>query len=170
MPNTTPNTTPNTADGPTANAAPNPIAAAADAAPVSAPVSAGETAFDRIGGDALRAVVTDFYKRVFDDVMIGFLFIGKDRARLIEKEWELAARFLGGPVRYTGKPMRAAHARVPIMGGHFDRRLQILKETLADHEVDPDVQEIWIRHTLALRHQVTTDASSACTDQSLLDL
>jgi hemoglobin len=120
--------------------------------------------YDKIGPDKLRAVITDFYARLFDDVMIGFLFIGKDRKRLIEKEIELTARFLGADVRYTGRPLRAAHARVPIMGGHFDRRRQILEETLAAHDVDPEVRETWIRHTLALRDQVTADATGACND------
>lgn len=122
--------------------------------------------YDKIGGDALRAVITDFYSRVFGDVMIGFLFIGKDRQRLIDKEFEFTARFLGADIRYTGKPMRAAHSRSPIMGGHFDRRLQILKETLADHDVDPEVREVWIKHTLALRDQVTEDPISQCNDVS----
>lgn len=122
--------------------------------------------YDKIGEDLLRAVITDFYSRVFRDVMIGFLFIGKDRQQLIAREIEFTANFLGADIRYTGKPMREAHARSPIMGGHFDRRLQILKETLAAHEVDSEVREVWIRHTLALRAQVTTDAASQCNDVS----
>lgn len=121
-----------------------------------------ERLFDRIGGEALRAVIADFYGRLFHDPMIGFLFIGKDRKRLIDKEWEFTARLLGGGVKYTGRPMRAAHARSPILGGHFERRLQILRDTLADHDVDPEVQATWIEHTLALRPQVTGDRGSEC--------
>lgn len=120
--------------------------------------------YDKIGPDKLRAVIIDFYSRVFDDVMIGFLFIGKDRQRLIDKEFEFTANFLGADIRYTGRPIRAAHARSPIMGGHFDRRLQLIKETLADHAVDPDVTAAWIKHTEALRFQVTQDAASECND------
>lgn len=118
--------------------------------------------FDRIGGDALRAVIVDFYDRIFVDPMIGFLFEGKDRQRLIDKEWELAARMLGADVRYTGRSMPAAHARVPILGGHFERRLQLLKNVLRDHAVDADVVAAWVEHTLALRSQVTGDAGSEC--------
>lgn len=120
--------------------------------------------YDKIGPDQLRAVITDFYARVFDDVMIGFLFFGKDRKRLIDKEFEFTAQLLGGDVRYTGRPMRAAHARVPIMGGHFDRRTKILEETLEDHGVDSEVRESWLRHIQALRAQVTADATGACND------
>ncbi len=112
------------------------------------------TLFDQIGGDTLRAVIVDFYDRVFADVMIGYMFTGRDKQRLIDKEWELTARFLGGEARYTGKPMREAHAALQIFGGQFDRRLQILKNTLRDHQVDEAVAQAWIDHQIALRDQV----------------
>lgn len=118
--------------------------------------------FDRIGGDALRAVIEDFYRRVFDDVMIGFLFAGVDRERLIEREWQFTARMLGSDVPYTGRSMPKAHAHVPILGGHFDRRLQILRETLDQNQVDDSVKETWLGHSSALRAQVTADPDSAC--------
>ena len=118
----------------------------------------GPALFDRIGGDALRAVLRDFYDRVFADVMIGYMFADRNKERLIAKEWELTAALLGAPVRYTGRPMPEAHAAHNILGGHFDRRLQILRETLADHGVDAEVQQVWIDHTLALRDQVTNRA------------
>ncbi len=123
--------------------------------------------FDKIGGDALRAVITEFYRRVFDDVMIGFMFHGKDRQHLIDREWELAANLLGAPgVTYTGRSMRAAHAQHTIFGGHFERRLQILRETMHDQRVDQAVQDAWIAHTQALRSQITRDQGSECKDTS----
>jgi hemoglobin len=119
--------------------------------------------FDRIGPDALRAVITDFYSRIFPDVMIGFMFEGKNRQHLIDREYELVAALLGAPgVTYTGRPMRTAHAAHTIFGGHFERRLQLLRETLRDHAVDPEVQAAWIDHTLSLRSQITRDRGSEC--------
>lgn len=127
----------------------------------------GAELFAKIGEAKLRAVIADFYDRVFADVMIGFMFQGKDRAHLIEREYELTAKFLGAPgVSYAGRPMRTAHAAHTIFGGHFERRLQILRETLADHAVDPEVQRVWIDHTLALRAQITRDKGSECKDTS----
>lgn len=123
------------------------------------------TLFDKIGGDALRAVITEFYRRVFDDVMIGFMFQGKDARHLIDREWELAASLLGAPgVTYTGRPMRTAHAQHTIFGGHFERRLQILRETMRDHGVAQAVQDAWIAHTQSLRSQITRDQGSECRD------
>ena len=114
--------------------------------------------FDQIGADALRAVITDFYDRVFADIMIGYMFARADKQRLIDKEWELTARFLGAPQRYTGEPMREVHARHQIFGGQFDRRLQILKNTLRDHAIDPEIVEAWVDHQNALRAQVVAGA------------
>ncbi|MFT3696352.1 MAG: group 1 truncated hemoglobin [Kofleriaceae bacterium] len=128
----------------------------------------GPELFALIGPEKLRAVVTDFYGRVFKDVMIGYMFAGKDRARLIDRETEMAAVFLGAPdAKYTGRPMRTAHASVSIFGGQFERRLQILREAMADNGVDPEVQRVWIEHTQALRSQVTTDQGSECKDTSV---
>jgi hemoglobin len=124
-----------------------------------------EALFDKIGGDQLRAVITDFYDRVFADVMIGFMFQGKPKQHLIDREWEFTASFLGAPdAKYTGRPLRTAHANHTIFGGHFERRLQILRETMRDHAVDPEVQQSWIDHTNALRGQITRDKGSECKD------
>lgn len=124
--------------------------------------------FGNIGDAKLRAVITDFYSRVFGDVMIGFLFEGKDRQRLIDREYEFTAQLLGADVKYTGRPLRVAHAQSPIFGGHFERRLQILRETLRDHAIAPDVQTTWIDHTIALRSQITRDPGSECKDTSVV--
>jgi hemoglobin len=126
--------------------------------------------FDKIGGDPLRAVINDFYARIFSDVMIGFMFQGRDRAHLIERECELVAALLGAPgVTYKGRSMPTAHAQHTIFGGPVERRLQILRETLRDHAVDPAVQDAWIEHTLSLRAQITRDKGSECKDTGEAD-
>jgi len=119
--------------------------------------------YELAGGEAtLRAVLEDFYERVFADVMIGFFFRDADRGRLVQKELELALGLLGADCAYTGQPLPEAHARHRIMGGQFDRRLQILRETMADHGLPEEVQAAWVRHTESLRAQVTRDASGDC--------
>jgi hemoglobin len=119
--------------------------------------------FDKIGPERLRAVIVDFYDRVFADVMIGFHFAGKDKQRLIQKEYELAARMLGAAhIPYTGMTMHEAHAKHGILGGQFDRRRKILEDVLDAHDIDPEVRAQWIEHTNAMRSQITPDKSSEC--------
>lgn len=126
-----------------------------------------------LGGEArLRRIVDDFMDRVFEDMMIGFFFAKADRARIKQKEFELAASHLGGPndtVKYTGRPLPEAHAAHAITGGHFMRRLQILKETLAAHQVPEHVAAAWLAHNEKLRPAITRDTGSEChTDESAL--
>jgi len=128
----------------------------------------GPELFAKIGAEKLRAVIADFYDRVFADVMIGFLFQGKNKQTLIDREYEFTANLLGADVKYTGRPMRVAHAQSPIFGGHFERRLQILREAMRDHAVAPEVQQVWLDHSYALRDQITSDKGSECKDTSVV--
>ncbi len=125
------------------------------------------TLYEQLGGARLRAMVTDFYAAVFVDPMIGFLFAGQDRARLIEREWELAARMLGGDVAYTGRTIREAHKHVPILGGHFDRRLELWRQAMVAHGFTDEVIEALMKHNRALRAQVTADPTSDCNHEQV---
>lgn len=119
------------------------------------------------GGEAgLRPLIEDFYDRVLVDVMIGFHFRGKDRERLVQKELELALSLLGAEVDYTGMPLREAHAPHPILGGQFDRRTQLLRETMADHQLPEPVQRAWLEHTERLRSLITGDGQGECRQPS----
>jgi hemoglobin len=119
--------------------------------------------YEALGGEpALRSIIARFVDRMFDDVMIGYLFRAADRERVKAKEFELAARHLGAAVEYTGRPIQEAHRAHRITGGQFMRRLQILKETLAEFQVPPRVSEHWIEHTLSLQAQITDNALDQC--------
>ncbi len=109
----------------------------------------------RLGGrPGLETILLDFYRRVFADPMIGYLFKGRDLDRLVALEVQFTTRAFGEPGDYEGRGMRAAHAGLRITGGQFDRRLQLLAETLADHGVDAEVKAAWMSHGRALRRAV----------------
>lgn len=123
------------------------------------------SAFDRLGGEAaLRAIVDDFVARVFADPMIGFFFRAIDPRRIRELEYQHAAEHLGGPVQYRGRPLADAHGKHPIRSGHFDRRTTILRETLDQHGVPPDVRDAWLAHVESLRALILGDPAGRCDD------
>lgn len=123
------------------------------------------TRFEQIGGEPkLRAIIDEFVDRVFADTMIGFLFARASKERVKRFEYEHAAELLGGPVVYSGRDLREAHKRHPILGGHFARRRQILKNVLTKHAVDPEVIEAWLTQVDALREEVTSDLVTQCND------
>ena len=119
--------------------------------------------FEALGGEpVLRAVIARFVDRMFDDIMIGYLFRAADRERVKAKEYEFAARHLGAPVEYTGRSIPEAHRAHRITGGQFMRRLQILKECLAEVGAPLVVSEHWLQHTLSLQAQITDNALDQC--------
>ena len=126
--------------------------------------------FERIGGViGLSAIIDDFVERVCADTMIGFLFARVDKTRLKRMEYEHAAAFLGAEVTYTGRELDRAHARHPILGGHFARRRTILADTLSRHAVPPEVAEAWLAHQDALRPLITKDDVTQCTDMRYIE-
>ncbi len=118
--------------------------------------------FSALGEAKLHAIIDRFVDRLFEDMMIGYLFRAADRTRVKAKEYEFAARHLGAEITYTGRPLTQAHRAHRITGGQFMRRLQLLKDTLADFDVAPEIREHWIEHTLTLQEQITDNALDQC--------
>jgi hemoglobin len=127
------------------------------------PPDRGPSDFEKLGGEErLRAVIDRFVDRVMDDMMIGFFFAKVDRKELKRLEYEFAAGHLGAKTAYTGRPIELAHAKHPILGGQFNRRLKILERTLAELNVPADVAERWLAHNQRLRPLITRDSSQEC--------
>ncbi len=123
------------------------------------------TRFEQIGGETgLRAIIDEFVERVFADTMIGFLFARASKERIKRFEYEHAAELLGANIAYTGKDLREAHRKHPILGGHFARRRQILKNVLTKRAIESSIIEHWLAEVDALREQVTSNLATECND------
>jgi hemoglobin len=102
------------------------------------------TLFDRIGGqNGVATVVTAFYARVTADPLLAGWFDGLDMARLVAHQRRFLAAALGGPDRYGGRDLCAAHRRLGITDDAFDRVAGHLATALTDLGVhDDDVATI----------------------------
>jgi hemoglobin len=103
--------------------------------------------YDRLGGEqSIAAVVEDFYRYVLADPLLLPFFegIAFDRLRRMQREFFAAA--LGGPIRYTGRPLNAVHAGLGIRSHHLARFLEHLMKTLADRDIsESDRYDIYSR-------------------------
>jgi truncated hemoglobin YjbI len=118
--------------------------------------------FDELGGEArLRGIIDVFVDRLFDDMMVGFMFARVDRDRLKQLEYEFAAQHLGGHVAYSGRSLESAHRAHRIFDGQFARRLKLLSNVLEEAGVPESVRKHWIEHTLAQRDRIII---GACND------
>ena len=117
------------------------------------------TDLERLGGDAgLRRLMERFVREMSTDFVIGFLFEGKDLARISQHEAELASGLFGGAMPYQGRPLASLHRAMRIHRGHFRRRLFVLRRTLEAEAVPPDLVERWIAHHASMEHAIVLDA------------
>ena len=118
--------------------------------------------YQALGGEPrVRAIVRALYDRLFADPMVGFLFAGRDKERLVERQVAFTCGFLGGPQRYEGKPLPEAHAGLPLLAGHFDRRHRLLQEVLEEQGAPEEVRRVWLRIDESLRSSVLAAGAGA---------
>ena len=104
----------------------------------------GPTLFERIGGEpAVDAAVDRFYEKVLSDERIKHFFDTVDMDRQRRKQKNFLTYAFGGPVNYSGKSMRAAHAKLVSEQGlnesHFTAVAEHLQATLEDLAVPEDL-------------------------------
>jgi truncated hemoglobin YjbI len=122
----------------------------------------GMQPYEAIGGEErVRTVLRALYDQLFDDPIVGFLFEGKDKQRLVEGQLAFTCGFLGGPQRYEGRPLPEIHAHLPLLAGHFDRRHFLLAKTLEEQGVPEPVQAAWLRIDQSLRPSVLAAGEGA---------
>lgn len=119
---------------------------------------------EAVGGEAaLRALLTDFYDRLFEDILVGFFFAPHSKSDLIEHQYNYVCAHLGarGHHVYSGRNMRLAHQHLPILGAHFDRRHVILSQVLEAHDVPEHVRQAWLGLDASLRAFIVRTGGAA---------
>ncbi len=100
-----------------------------------------------IGGEAkLRKILEDFYAAMAPDVLIGFFFDGKDLHHIAHQQANFLLNAAGLVDRFDGKGPSQAHLQMaPILSGHFDRRLVILRQVLEKHGLTSAQINAWVQ-------------------------
>ncbi len=112
--------------------------------------------YERIGKNKISAVITDFYKRAFEDTFIGYFFFNKNREALTKSQIDFAIGMLGGPRKYSGQPLEKAHSEFTIRKAHFDRRQVIMREVMSEHKINKVDLEEWLLLEENLRRLIVT--------------
>lgn len=123
------------------------------------PVAA--SAYRRLGGAAaIRTAVDRFYALVLDDRQLRPYFPA-DLTSLKRHQVALLTHVLGGPGRYEGRDMAAAHAGLNVTGAHFDRVVDYLIGTLWILHAPPDVIATVSGAVAGLRADIVTEPGTA---------
>ena len=102
---------------------------------------------ETIGGEGvLLSLLEKFYLRMSEDIIVGFFFDGKDLKKIARLQANFMLAASGLNPNYAGRSPSTAHiALAPILSGHFDRRLVILRELLNEAGLAPSLIERWIQ-------------------------
>jgi hemoglobin len=118
-----------------------------------------QTIYAALGGQAAIEVAVDrFYARVLADPQLAPFFAATDLKRLAAHQRAFFAMALGGPARYRGRDMRAAHAGRGITEEHFDRVAHHLGATLAELGVSEELRREVLTGIAPLRAEVAPPA------------
>jgi truncated hemoglobin YjbI len=110
----------------------------------------------RIGGpERLREILERFYAKLFEDPMVGFFFAGKSLDAIVAGQLGFLLWAFGAKPELESRHPREAHADLrPILRGHFDRRLVVLREVLTAEGLAPDDVDAWLRVEESMRPHV----------------
>ena len=106
-----------------------------------AAVAQEKSLYERLGGgDAVKAVIDDFVGRAAADDRINKKFAKTDVPRLKFYLVEQVCAATGGPCKYTGRDMKAAHQNMKVTEGEFNALVEDLVASL-DHFNVPDKEK-----------------------------
>jgi len=93
------------------------------------------TIYERVGGFAsVRRVVSAFYDKALESELIAHHFEQIEMPKLIDHQTRFISFLMGGPASYTDEHIEHVHARLGITLAEFDEMVELLTETLEDHD------------------------------------
>lgn len=99
-----------------------------------------ESVYEQIGGEAAVDLAVDqFYRKVLADERISHFFDSVDMDKQRAKQKAFLTFAFGGPNKYTGRDMRAAHAHMKLTETHYNAVVENLAATLKDLNVSDEL-------------------------------
>jgi hemoglobin len=111
--------------------------------------------YHKLGGQpAIDAAVEAFYVKVLADNRIKHYFEDINMSKQRRKQKEFLSAAFGGPIPWTGKDMRTAHANLPGLNEtHFNAVAENLQKTLEDLKIKPEL----IKQVMAIAASTRND-------------
>jgi truncated hemoglobin YjbI len=126
---------------------------------------------EHLGPARLEEILLRFYERQADDVLIGFFFADssregalRDLRTIARKQGQFMLRSAGLVALEFTRPPNKAHSELPpILEGHFQRRLFLLRETLRAEGLKESDINLWVSFEESFKTAVLMGASRAPT-------
>ena len=116
----------------------------------------GTNIYDKYGFTAINNIVHDFYGRVLQSDITAPYFVGIDMQRVINHQTQFLCSLVGGPVQYQGHELERMHNKLAITDDAFDEIVDLLDETLEDHDLTDGERTLIIDLINQHRDQIVT--------------
>lgn len=113
--------------------------------------------FERYGGfSKVSRIVMSFYEKVLDSPTVSPYFANTDMKRLIDHQTKFIASLMGGPAAYTNEQLERVHAHLGITEPILYETIELLKETLEDHDMDDEDIEVVADEMISRKNYIIT--------------
>jgi hemoglobin len=123
---------------------------------------ASATLYARLGGnEGIHAIADTLIDRVAADPILGRSFEDTNLKRIKRLLAEQICELSGGPCRYSGSPMREAHAGLHISEAEFYGMVAILRTILAERHVASGATNELLRLLAPMKRDVVETGKAA---------
>ncbi len=121
-----------------------------------------DSLYQKLGGQAaLNAVIDAFYVKVLADDRIKHHFAEVNMDKQSKRQKAFLAAAFGGPVPWTGKNMRKAHADLALTEADFNAVAENLVATLKDFKVKQELIDRVVVIALSVKNDVLNKPQDA---------
>lgn len=123
----------------------------------------GTSVFERLcGRECLERVHKRLYDKLFSHAVLGAFFVGKEQQFQEDQQSDFLAAEFGGPSDYRGRLPDGAHQHLFITEELFELRHTILRETLDELGIAPDLRDQWLAVDYRFKNQIVKQSLDDC--------
>ncbi|MDA0240306.1 MAG: group 1 truncated hemoglobin [Proteobacteria bacterium] len=129
-----------------------------------------DSLFDKLGSrERIERVHRSFYAKIYADPELAILFKGTNQDHQISQQTEFMMRVFGGPKIYGGRLPKNAHEHLFITEEQFDKRHQMLADTLTECGVTGELKEKWLWYDASFKPLIVKKSIDECKKRFTMD-
>lgn len=119
--------------------------------------------YDNLGSaDCLARVHRALYDKIFDHPSFRVFFADKNREHQESQQNDFMASKFGGPNEYRGRLPDGAHQHMYITDELFELRHDLLRETLDECGVSPELRDQWLAIDRSFKSAIVKKSVTDC--------
>lgn len=120
-----------------------------------------DSIYERIGGEAtIASIIEVFYNKITSDPVLSSYFKNANVDKIMRMQKHFFTAATGGPLTYSGRPLKDVHQHLDISRYEFDRYVRHLTETLESIGVPEEDRKQVVARINIYAPDITNDLDS----------